>query len=172
MKFIDTLKVFDRLKKQRIFEDYAVGGAIAVAYYVRARSTMDMDIFLLTDDEGYEVTWKRLEKLGYEHMEDSIVVEGVPVDIIPSRQHPFYEEAIKYAEEVKIDDIQVKIFTPEYLIATKLLSFRSRDKNDISDLFRYEKINMGELKDILSGGFEGEEELLTERLHRILEEKE
>lgn len=172
MKIIDALKVFDRLKKKKVFEDYAIGGAIAVSYYVEPRRTRDLDIFLLTDDEGYKLTWEMLEKLGYEHKEDSIIVEDVPVDIVSAYQHPFYEEAIRNSKEIKINRIQVKIFTPEYLIATKLLVFRNKDKDDISDLLRYEKIDVTGLKDILSGGFEGEEKLLLKRLRKILEEED
>jgi len=172
MKIIDALKVFNRLKKKKVFEDYAVGGAMAVTYYVDARATRDLDIFLLTDNEGYDLTWRILEESGYEHLEDSIVVEGVPVDIVPSNQHPFYEQAIRNSKEVRIGDIPTKIFTPEYLIATKLLSFRNKDKVDMYDLFKYKKIDMVKLEDILSGGFEGEEKLLLKRLQRILEEED
>ena len=172
IKIINALKVFNRLKEKKVFEDYAVGGAIAVSYYVEPRATRDLDIFLLTDEEGYELTWKRLERLGYEHWEDSIIVEGVPVDIVSSNQHPFYEGAIRTSKKIRIGDTSIRIFTPEYLIATKLLVFRNKDKVDIYDLLKYEKIDVAELKDILSGGFAGEEELLIKRFYRILEEED
>ncbi len=171
MRIIKALKVFDDLKKKGVIRDYAVGGAVAMTYYVEPRATRDVDIFLLADYEEHKLTWDILDKLGYKYKE-GIVIEDIPVDIVPSFQHPFYSEAIRKSKKVRMDNILVKIFTPEYLIATKLLVFRGKDRIDIFDLFRYVKVNLPKLETILHGGFKGEAGLLLKRLHKILEEED
>lgn len=169
MEILSALRVFNLLKKKRIFRDYAIGGGVAVSYYIEPRRTKDLDIFLLIDEE--RLIWDALDKMGYEH-EDSIIIKGVPVDIISASQHPFYGQAIKQGRVIRIDGIRVKILTPECLIATKLRVFRGKDRIDILDLLKYEMVDLLSLQAILHGGFKGEEKLLLKRLRRVLEEKE
>jgi predicted nucleotidyltransferase len=105
--------------------------------------------------------------MGYKAKGQRVIVEEVPVDMFPVSIHPIYEEALQKAIRAKVDGITVKIFSPEYLIVTKLMVFRERDRGDISDLFRFAKVNMNLLKSIIKR-YDDEKSSLHKRLQEIL----
>jgi len=82
------------------------------------------------------------------------------VNIVPAYL-PYEEAAVREAKVVKVEGIRTKILTPEYLIATKLHRsiFRYKNDGDISDLFKYQKISMRKLENILSEGFKGQKRI-------------
>jgi len=149
MGFLAAIKAFDKLRKQKVFDDYVIGGAVAVNFYIEPRGTKDLDLYFMVDDEGYHLIWDTLTQMGYHSEGQKIVVEGVPVDIFPTSIGQIFEEAFLKARRTKVNNISVKIFTPEYLIATKLMSFRGRDKGDIYELVESGKVDMNLLADIL-----------------------
>lgn len=167
MGFLSALKVFHRLSEKGIFEDYAIGGAIAVNYYTEPRNTQDLDLYFLIDDKGYHLLWETLRSMGYKAKGQRVIVEEVPVDMFPVSIHPIYEEALQKAIRVKVDGITVKIFSPEYLMVTKLMAFRERDRGDISDLFQFSKVNMNLLRSIIRR-YDDEKSFLHKRLQEIL----
>jgi len=167
MKFLAVFKIFNQLKKKKVFQDYAIGGAVAVNYYAEPRNTIDLDLYFLVDDRGYHQLWQTLTDIGYKAQGQRIVVEGVPVDMFPVSVHPIFEEALRNAKQVRVTGVPIKVFTPEYLIATKLMSFRPRDRADIYDLFEFGKVNKDVLNDIMRR-YTNEETPLRKRLKSIL----
>jgi len=167
MKFLTVLKIFNDLKKKKVFEDYAIGGAVAVNYYTDVRDTIDLDLYLLTDDAGYSLLWENLTSMGYKPKGHRIEIEGILVDMFPVSIHLIFEEALRDARRVRVRDIWVKVFRPEYLIATKLVAFRDRDQVDVRDLFRFTDVNMSKLEDILRR-YSDEKTPLLRRLQKVL----
>jgi len=167
MKFLAVFKIFNQLKKKKVFQDYAIGGAVAVNYYAEPRNTIDLDLYFLVDDRGYHQLWQTLTDIGYKAQGQRIVVEGVPVDMFPVSVHPVFEEALRNAKQVRVTGVPIKVFTPEYLIVTKLMSFRPRDRADIYDLFEFGKVDKDVLNDIMRR-FTNEETPLRKRLKSIL----
>jgi predicted nucleotidyltransferase len=167
MKFLTVFKIFNQLKKKKVFQDYAIGEAVAVNYYAEPRNTIDLDLYFLVDDRGYHQLWQTLTDIGYKAQGQRIVVEGVPVDMFPVSVHPVFEEALRNAKQVRVTGVPIKVFTPEYLIVTKLMSFRPRDRADIYDLFEFGKVDKDVLNDIMRR-FTNEETPLRKRLKSIL----
>ena len=167
MKFLAVFKIFNQLKKKKVFQDYAIGGAVAVNYYAEPRNTIDLDLYFLVDDRGYHQLWQTLTDIGYKAQGQRIVVEGVPVDMFPASVHPIFEEALRNAKQVRVTGVPIKVFTPEYLIVTKLMSFRPRDRADIYDLFEFGKVDKDVLNDIIRR-YTNEETPLRKRLKSIL----
>ena len=167
MKFLAVFKIFNQLKKKKVFQDYAIGGAVAVNYYAEPRNTIDIDLYFLVDDRGYHQLWQTLTDIGYKAQGQRIVVEGVPVDMFPVSVHPIFEEALRNAKQVRVTGVPIKVFTPEYLIVTKLMSFRPRDRADIYDLFEFGKVDKDVLNDIIRR-YTNEETPLRKRLKSIL----
>jgi len=167
MKFLTVFKIFNELKKKKVFQDYAIGGAVAVNYYAEPRNTIDLDLYFLVDDRGYHQLWQTLMDIGYKAQGQRIVVEGVPVDMFPVSVHPIFEEALRNAKQVRVSGVPIKVFTPEYLIVTKLMSFRPRDRADIYDLFEFGKVDKNVLNDIMRR-YTNEETPLRRRLKSIL----
>lgn len=167
MKFLTVFKIFNELKKKKVFQDYAIGGAVAVNYYAEPRNTIDLDLYFLVDDRGYHQLWQTLTDIGYKAQGQRIVVEGVPVDMFPVSVHPIFEEALRNAKQVRVSGVPIKVFTPEYLIVTKLMSFRPRDRADIYDLFEFGKVDKNVLNDIMRR-YTNEETPLRRRLKSIL----
>jgi predicted nucleotidyltransferase len=167
MKFLAVFKIFNQLKKKKVFQDYAIGGAVAVNYYAEPRNTIDLDLYFLVDDRGYHQLWQTLTDIGYKAQGQRIVVEGVPVDMFPVSVHPIFEEALRNAKQVRVTGVPIKVFTPEYLIVTKLMSFRPRDRADIYDLFEFGKVDKDVLNDIMRR-YTNEKTPLRKRLKSIL----
>ena len=167
MKFLTIFKIFNDLKREGVFDDFAIGGAVAVNYYTDVRDTIDIVIYVLTDDEGYSLLWQTLTSMGYRPKGQRIDMEGTLVDMFPVSIHPIFEEALKDAKRVKVSDTWVKVFRPEYIIATKLVAFRDRDQVDIHDLFKFTNINIPKLEDILRR-YSDEKTPFLRRLQKVL----
>ena len=95
-----------------------------------------------------------------------IMIEGMPVQFLPSFISPLIEEGVRRAKKIKVRGIPSKVLTVEYLIATLLMAFRPKDKMVIPQLL--EQADIGLLKEIL-GRFSDEKTPLDKRFGRILE---
>lgn len=45
--FVAALAAIERLKKERVVKDYAIGGAIALVFWSEPIPTFDLDVFVL-----------------------------------------------------------------------------------------------------------------------------
>jgi hypothetical protein len=113
----------DNLKVEGVVSDYAVGGAMALAFWSEATATFDLDVFVLLEQEGLVVSldpiyaWAR--RHGYEVRAEHILIADVPVQVVPA-PNALAAEAVASAEELDYDGLPVRVITPEYLIAMYL----------------------------------------------------
>ncbi|MBE9501680.1 MAG: hypothetical protein IMY87_04545 [Chloroflexi bacterium] len=150
-----------------MIKDYAIGGGYAVNYYLEPILTYDLDIFvLMTTDEEYSALYQHFKSRKYEIRDVYILIEGMPVQFLPSFISPLIDEAIRRAKRIRVKGTASKVLTVEYLIATLLMAFRPKDKMVIPCLL--EQADMGLLNEIL-GRFSDEKTPLDNRLGRILE---
>jgi len=126
---------------------YALGGAIALAYWGTPRGTVDVDVTLFVPpDKPSECLWI-LQRIGC-RMETSAAVEslrdsgfcqvtwrGVRIDVfLPSL--PFYERARQRRRQVTLGDRKVYIWDAETLAVFKMMFFRRKDIADVEQIFR------------------------------------
>lgn len=166
MALFETLEVLNDLKRKRIVRDYAIGGGYAVNYYLEPSYTYDLDILVLLDsDADYRVLYQHFRDRGNRIEGIYIVIEGLPVQFLPSYISPLFDDAIRKARRISVRRIPSKVVRVEHLIALLLVSFRPKDKIRILELIKL--ANKGILDRILRR-FESEKTPLRQRLGRVL----
>ncbi len=122
--FADTLRVLNDMRAAGVVEDYAVAGAMALAFWSEPIPTYDLDVLVfLPGDTGPIVTlapiydWAR--ERGYVSKAEHVMIEGVPVQFLPAHNQ-LADEAIERAETLHYEKVPVRVVRPEYLVALYL----------------------------------------------------
>ena len=121
--FAAVLAAINDLKSEDVVADYAIGGAMALIFWSEPAATFDVDVFVLLPSEGTLVSlqpiydWARGR--GYPEKAEHIVIEGVPVQMIPAH-NDLAEEAIAMAADLEYSGVPARVIRAEYLIAMAL----------------------------------------------------
>ncbi len=145
-----VLKVLNKLRDNRLLEDYAIGGGIAVLYYTEPVLTYDFDVISVFPESGLLVdpspVFEYLRNAGYVFgKEDRVDIEGIPVQFIPASKG-LVEEALKNAVNVTISGVETRILTVEYLVAIMLQLNRPKDRAKIDLLINNEEVKYDDSK--------------------------
>lgn len=141
------------MKQKGIFEKYAIGGGVAVLFYVEPVLTIDLDIFCVLPSENSSQILKLsaiydfLKGKGYKTSHEQVLIEGLPVQFIPAYDK-LVEEAVNEAKEAKYGNLKTYVIRVEHLIAIMLQTYRPKDKERILLVLREAKINRKYLVDI------------------------
>jgi hypothetical protein len=162
-----VIKRLNRLKEKGVIKDYAIGGALAVAYYLEPVKTLVLDIFVFAEsDKDFYIFRTYIKKAGFRVRGTHVIIDDTPIHFLPGSLHPFINEAVRRAKRIRVRSIPTKVLTAEYLIVSLLMAFRLKDKMVIPDLL--ELADMERLRTIIER-FSDEETPLDQRLQRILE---
>lgn len=122
--FADTLRVLNEMKMAGVVEDYAVAGAMALAFWTEPIPTFDLDVLVFLP--GTEPTIVSLAPLyrwtadrGYAAQAEHVMIEGVPVQFLPAHNE-LADEAIERAVTLDYEGVSVRVVRPEYLVALYL----------------------------------------------------
>lgn len=148
-----TLKVLNELQRKGIVEKYAIGGGIAIIFYMEPVLTFDLDVFVfLPKTQGEIITvspiYEFLRKKGYKTHQEHISIEGVPVQFIRA-YNDLVEEAVKEARETKYKRTKTRVLRAEHLLAIMLQTNRPKDKARMTQLLEEAEIDMDYLAEIL-----------------------
>ncbi|MBF0505892.1 MAG: nucleotidyl transferase AbiEii/AbiGii toxin family protein [Nitrospirae bacterium] len=163
--FIKTIAVFDALKDEKIIEDYALIGGLALSAWVRPRTTRDVDLAVIISKQ---LKWPDLISIMETRFHKRISIhKATPratikekfsfisghfqVDIIGTGDFNLAAEAIKNAVVAEVFDKKIKVATPEYLILLKLLPLSNQDTLDINMLAK--KADMGIVRNLAQKHF-------------------
>jgi hypothetical protein len=124
VSFRDALLATQQLRKDGVITEYAIGGAMAIAFWSEPVSTFDVDVFaLLPPTIGPMVSLEPLytwaSRHGYAIQQEHIIMGGIPVQIIPAH-NALAEEAIHDAATLDMEGLAVRVIRPEHLIALYL----------------------------------------------------
>ena len=97
---------------------------MAFLFYTEPARTYDLDVFVfLPPQEGALISmaplYKQLEGLGYHFDAEHVMIHETPVQFLPA-YNPLVEEAMEHAILQSYDGVQVRVISPEYLIALAL----------------------------------------------------
>ncbi len=163
---IETLKALNRIKRMGLVKDYAIAGGYAVNYYLEPRFTYDLDLFIvLSYEEDFHQLYKFFRDAGNKIENVYIWIEGTPVQFFPTYISPLFAEAVEKARRIRVRGVTAKVLSVEYLVATLLLAFRSKDRAVIPDLLGLSNQNL--IRDIVKR-FSDEKTPLDQRLGRVL----
>ncbi|RPI18039.1 MAG: hypothetical protein EHM58_06870 [Ignavibacteriae bacterium] len=149
-----TLTVLNKMLEEKLFEKYAIGGAIASIFYIQPLATYDLDIMILLDVNkstliSLSPIYNWLEQKGYEAEKEHIIIEGIPVQFIPV-YNDLVKEAVECAKEQNYETVITFVIKPEYLIAIMLDTGRTKDNERIVRFLEEAEIDFVLLEKILS----------------------
>ena len=131
------IKALEDLNKSTI--DFVLIGGLAVSYYLKPRTTQDIDIMLSADAnipptiDGFKKTRGHAFQHNDTHVEVEIITPefvGLPKEIVE-----------KIISTARISN-GIKVASPSGLVASKLFRFSLQDKADIVGLMNREKIDL------------------------------
>lgn len=128
---------------------YAIGGALALAYYAPPRATVDVDINVfvpphddmdrlldILDEAGFEADDRaNVAKSAVQDGQFRGRVAGIRVDVfVPAIQ--FYADLAVHTRRVPMLDRPIEILGPEDLLTLKMMFFRRKDLADVEAVLR------------------------------------
>lgn len=148
-----TVQTLGDLTNELVF----IGGSTISLYItepevVQIRETLDVDCVVeVSNRTEYQSIVEKLGKKGFHedmhgkvicrYKKDSLILDVMPTDErILGFSNKWYKPAIKNAIDVQIENTSIKIFSPAYLLASKIEAFKGRGKNsfmfstDIEDI--------------------------------------
>ncbi len=149
----ETLKLLNRMVKDGVIRDYAIGGAVAAIYYLEPFDTADLDIFVQIDASESELMilapiYEYLRKEGYRARGEFIYVEGLPVQFLPVF-NPLTEEALAQANTITFARVTTRLMRAEHLVAIMLDTGRPKDYLRIAMFLAQKAVDIRSLKAVL-----------------------
>jgi hypothetical protein len=140
--------IADALERRKV--PYAIGGAIALAFYAPPRATVDVDVNIFVSGErGLTKALEVLNACGFVAEAEPATllrqareegqfrgrVEGIRVDVFVSTV-PFYKDLRRRVRGAVLLGRPLKILAAEDLIVLKLIFFRRKDLADAEAVLR------------------------------------
>ena len=145
--------VMQRMIIEDYIKNYAIGGAVAVAYYSEPLFTEDVDVFCYYSDalaNNISPIRTRLEELGVVCRGMNYYIKGIKVQMQSMAEAtPLEKKAFETAGLFDIDNVSVRIFQLEYAIAVKVQANRKKDWNHIFIAMDSADVNTDKLMSIL-----------------------
>jgi len=127
----DILRVFRDLKREKTVRDYLVFGSVAVMVHTRPFFTRDVDIGVAVgSDQEFQRIFNRLADFGKVEGH-SMVIHGTAVEVFPVDISPIIQDALLHADRKRVEDVVVKVASPEHLLLESLRVYRSQDKGRV-----------------------------------------
>jgi hypothetical protein len=144
-----ALEALLQVQREGFFDRFAIGGAVAAAYYVEAVVTEDLDVFAFPKPGAggpvdLQPLYGRLRELGGESQDEHVVIGGWPVQILPPYS-PLVEEAVLAARDCNYEDLVVPVLAPEYLCAIALQTGRRKDFAQVHSFATENAVDAGRL---------------------------
>lgn len=124
MSFRDAVLAIQQLRDDGVITEYAIGGAMAMAFWSEPVSTFDVDVFALLPPAGGPIvslepiyTWA--SRHGHAVQQEHIIMAGIPVQIIPAH-NALAVDAVNHAATLNIEGLPIRVIRPEHLIALYL----------------------------------------------------
>ena len=149
-----TVAVLNQMEADGIIQRYAIGGAVAAAFYMEPAQTYDLDVFLVFPASTLGLItispiYSYLMARGYQPEGEAINIEGWPVQFLPAFNR-LIEEALTNAVEVAYGATTTRVFTAEYLAAIMLYTGRVKDHTRLLQLLTEGTVNHTALLDVIA----------------------
>ena len=154
MENIDrVINIIEKLENDGLIKDYAVGGGVATIFYTEVFSTYDIDVFIILPEKTSGLVdispiYKWFKKRGYRSHREHIIIDDVPVQLLPA-YNDLIVEAIEKSSRIKYKSKTIKTFRPEHLVAIMLQTFRPKDRVKIIEFLDNVKLDRKYLGEIL-----------------------
>ncbi len=147
-----TLEVLNRLETAGLIGHYAIGGAIAAAYYVEPTVTYDLDVFTVIPGASLLIDlspiYEQLKAWGYKEQGAGVEIEGWEVQFLPP-PGPLEEVALEFAEACNFHNVPTRIIAAEFLCAIMLKTGRPKDLIRLSQFLEEGVLQKSAFMDII-----------------------
>ena len=136
---IDVVTRLEDLVNEVVFVGGAVSGLLITDPAVPSmRPTLDVDVIIeVTTQQEYYRFQERLRKKGFSVALDETIIcrfrnGPIILDVMPADEsilgftNKWYAGCVQHAKIMTLDDVQFRVVTPEYFLATKLEAFLGR----------------------------------------------
>ena len=149
----NALRVINDLKREKVIQDYAIGGAVGALFYSEPAFTQGLDILVaFPESAGLFLSlapiYEALKLKGYRADREYLVIEGIYVQFLPAND-PLLAEALTAAVTKRYDGLPVRVMRAEHLLAIALQTGRPKDKARVSLLMEQAEIDRPYLDGIL-----------------------
>ena len=150
-----ALRVLNELVAEKVIKDYAIGGAMGAMFYMEAVTTMDLDVFVVFNDDlnllPLQPIYDALKAKGYqpdEHEHECVNVAGTPVQFLPAFS-PLLIEALEHARPFDYEGTPAKVLEAEYLAAICVQTGRMKDRLRVQMFLSSEGFDKKKFEDLL-----------------------
>ena len=149
-----TLEIINRMKSDGVIGEYAIGGAVGALFYLEPFDTADIDVFVAFKESekgallSLSPIYAYLKGMGYEAKDESVLIEGWPVQFLPPA-NALAEEALAQALDTDADGVPVRVMTPEHLVAIALQTGRGKDHIRILSFVESGRLDIAKLRGVL-----------------------
>lgn len=149
-----TLAVLDAMQKAGVIEKYAIGGAMAAVFYMEPIPTYHLDVFVLLPGPARPIVslgpvYDYLGSKGYQPSKEHVIIEGVPVQLIPA-YNALVAEAVDQARTIPFGGLATRVVGPEHLIAIMLQTGRKKDLARIAQFLDEVRLDPSKLREVLA----------------------
>jgi hypothetical protein len=133
MSIRDVIIAINQMEADRVFDRYAIGGAVGATFYLEPVATLDVDVFVAFRSEPDQLLvtpkpiFDYLAARGWSMKGEYVMIAGWPVQFLPPTG-PLVEEALAEAVELDVEGDPARVFTAEHLAAIALQTGRAKDK--------------------------------------------
>lgn len=151
----ETFRVINSLVDEGVIDTYALGGAIAAIRYVQPFLTEDVDVFISVSIGTQsslmtlEPLYKHLREKGYHPNGAYVTIEGWDVQFLPVFDD-LIDEAVNSANDVDLNGVNVRVMTPEHLVAIMLKTGRPKDFARVKMFLDQKKVDEKELANLVN----------------------
>lgn len=148
-----ALQVLNELETECVFSRYAIGGAMAATFYAEPLLTFDLDVFILLQPSASGLIslapiYEALRMRGYREEQETVLIEGVPVQFLPA-YNSLVEEALTKAGEIDYEGVPARVVGVEHLVAICLQTGREKDRERVRLLREQAEVNAADLANVL-----------------------
>ena len=148
-----ALEAVNLLEGEGLLRRYAVGGAVAVMFHAEPVLTFDLDVFVLLPAPADGLLdlgpiYRRLEAEGGRAERETVVLHGIPVQLIPA-YNALVEEAVDGALATEFEGTPTRVVGYEHLLAIMVQTGRPKDRERIASLLAQRPPDEGALGPIL-----------------------
>ncbi len=152
MNIVETIKIVNQMLSEKVFENYALGGASALIFYTEPIATQDVDIFISIKNANDLTILAPICEYASKHnfpvRAEHIIIKDFPVQFLLTFNN-LTTEAVENAGEFELENIIVRVIRPEHLVAIMLDTGRTKDFLRISLFLENDLVNIELLKEIL-----------------------
>jgi hypothetical protein len=149
----DVLKALNKLVADQVIGQYAIGGAVGAAFYIRASQTEDVDAFVVLPHHSSGLIllspiYDALTAMGGIVEGEHIRFGNWPLQILTDA-NKLIAEAIQNALSTEYEGVPTRVFRPEHLCAVALQVGRAKDLLRVKMFLEQDVVNLDRLSALL-----------------------